>query len=267
MLSHLQMQTRPRSSYWCLPPLETQTAPPSPSPGKSSCMHLSWEKTGHATIYLLFTFACDVPPLCSVSLCSFGEEELLIVSKCPITPTLMSSLLVSSSTPLIPCVELAFSEMGVDSSIRCWITAVSRHSTPPQRQQKGRLLCLSGGKQLGTDDAGQADLRDHSYDSDKVLFKKGCKWQTEDTWKVNSKGKEKSTNTKRNLVICLGLKSSLLSIFEHTWERAVYNKGISAMSHTGLKTHHIHKHIQIMRWKNKHAKQYVYSCFFHFSVL
>lgn len=143
---------------------------PPPSPEKSSCIHLSREKRGCATIYLLFTFACYVPPLCPVCLCSFGKEGLLIISKCPITPTLMSSLLVSSSIPLIPCVELAFSEMGADSSMHCWITALRRHSTPPQRQQKGRLLCLAGGKQLGTDDAGQADLRDHSYRSDKVCY-------------------------------------------------------------------------------------------------
>lgn len=78
------------------PPLETQTEPPS-SPENSSCIHLSWEERGCATIYLLFTFACDVPPLCPVCLGSFGKDGLLIVSKCPTTPTLTSFLLASYS--------------------------------------------------------------------------------------------------------------------------------------------------------------------------
>lgn len=103
-------------------------------------------------------------------LASFGKEELLRVSKCPTTPTVTSSLLVSSPIPLIVCVELAFSARGMDSSMHCWITALSRRSTPPQRQQKGRLLCLAGGKQLGTDDAGPTDLCGHSYCGDKVLL-------------------------------------------------------------------------------------------------
>lgn len=102
------------------PPLETQTAPPTPSPQPplplpgEQPLHTPElrEESGCATIYLLFTFACDAPPLCPVCLCSSGKEGLLIVSKCPTTPTLTSSLLVSSPLPLIPCVELAFSERG-----------------------------------------------------------------------------------------------------------------------------------------------------------
>lgn len=92
-------------------PLEIQSEPSS-SQENSSCIHLSWEERGCATIYLLFTFVCDVPPLWAVCLGSFGKEGVLIVFKCPTTPILTSSLLVSSPVPLIPCVELAFSERG-----------------------------------------------------------------------------------------------------------------------------------------------------------
>lgn len=109
-------------------------------------------KKGCTAIYLLFTFACDVSPLCPV--CPMGKEGLLLVSLCPKPPSYWHlSLLVSSPISLILWVELAFSVRGMESSVHCWITA--RHSTPPRRQQKGRLLCLAGGKQLGTDDAGR----------------------------------------------------------------------------------------------------------------
>lgn len=48
----------------------------------------------------------------------------------------------------------------------CWITALSRRSTPPRRQQKRQTpLFGSGGKQLGTDDANRPDLC-----SDKVFL-------------------------------------------------------------------------------------------------
>lgn len=149
------------------PPLETQTE--SPPPQWAAPAYTWAEKGGEAQLFICFLpllVMCAFVPC----LASFGKEELLRVSKCPTTPTVTSSLLVSSPIPLIVCVELAFSARGMDGSMHCWITALSRRSTPPQRQQKGRLLCLAGGKQLGTDDAGPTDLCGHSYCGDKVLL-------------------------------------------------------------------------------------------------
>lgn len=104
------------------------------------------------------------------------KKWLLIASKYPTTPMSTSSLLSYSIDSLW---WIGLFRVGADSCMHCWITALSRHNTPPQRQQKGRLLCLARGKHLGTDDAGQADLRSSGYCGNKVLLW----WGQQRKWK------------------------------------------------------------------------------------
>lgn len=115
-----------------------------------SKLHLSQRQRRRKTIHFLLSFF-----LCSwcasfVSLSPEKKGRLQVLSIRQPPRRHHPSLPI----PSIPCGELAFSVWGADSYMRCWITALSRRNTPPQRQQKGRLLCLARGKHLGTDDAG-----------------------------------------------------------------------------------------------------------------
>lgn len=117
-----------------------QPHPPAPQRG---ALTYTWaEERGNAQLFICFSRLLAVCPLC---LSPFGNDRLLIASKCPTTPTLTSYLLVSSPIPLILCVELAFSERGgwgeADSSMCCWITALGRqHSTPATTKRQTPLL-------------------------------------------------------------------------------------------------------------------------------
>ncbi len=71
------------------PSLETQTEPPPP---RRTAPAYTWAETHNYLFAFHVCLWCDsfFPP--SVCLGSFGKEGLLIVSKCPTTPTLTSSL-------------------------------------------------------------------------------------------------------------------------------------------------------------------------------
>lgn len=169
------------------PPLETQTEPPAPHPAPSLEELGTWtgnperraqKRKEEKTQNYLFAFhICLWPPSPSL----YPPPSLSCIplppprsQHTPCLPRLLwerkvaSGFRVSSNPPhwrpplpplplhRFPRLELAFSEWGADGGgARCWITALSRRSTPPWRQQKRQTpLFGSGGKQLGTDDAG-----------------------------------------------------------------------------------------------------------------
>lgn len=137
----------------------------------------------------------------------------------------------------------------------CWITALSRRSTPPQRQQKDRLLCLAGGKQLGTDDAGRGWFTwpQLPWWQGFVVIRANRWGEREGEKNGRVRGGEVNTNFQSSLGICLCLcGSEMLSgenVLNTPEKKNPNNRGISVMSHRFE-----NKHWNCRKLQEKHTK-------------